>query len=191
MNCLKIKNLIRKLWILLENKFEKHSIYQKEKTHNEFLKRLENAKSCVCLFGLKFPNYFTTHNKIYTALKHLEKKNPKVKVKIFIPNKKIVEKLEKLNIYPHKENISRGNIYKIHSFQDDFEKLNIEIIEYNCFVPFGFSAIDVDLHNSFVHISKVKRNFYIKDSEFFNIYKNPTLNKLFIKLINIIIRSKR
>ena len=47
MNCLKIKNLIRKLWILLENKFEKHSIYQKEKTYNAFLKRLENAKSCV------------------------------------------------------------------------------------------------------------------------------------------------
>ena len=173
------------LWNILNQKANKYKQpkYKKEHTRKEFLQRIENAKSCIYMFGLKFPNYFTNENKIYTSLKHLEKKNPNVKVKIFVPDIRVIRKIEKLGIYPHNHNNTRKNIHKLQDFKEDFEKLNIEIIEYHKFIPFGFSAIDIDTNNSFMHISKVKKGEYIKDSEYFSIKNDKNISKIILYII--------
>jgi len=47
------------------------------------------------------------NDKIFIALKRLEKINPNVEVKIFIPNLKVKNIIEKLNIYLYKYNTIR------------------------------------------------------------------------------------
>jgi hypothetical protein len=175
------------LWNLLEQKANKYKVtkFQKEKSFREFLNKIENAKSSIYLFGLNFPKYMTNPNKIFTSLKKLEKNNPNVEVKIFIPNLKVKDKIKQMNIYPPKYNmdILRINLHKIQDFQDDFEYLNIKVIEYNKYINFGFSAIDIDINNSFIHISKVRKNEYIKDAEYFNIEKDKSISYLMGKII--------
>ena len=123
------------------------------------------------------------NDKIFIALKRLEKINPNVEVKIFIPNLKVKNIIEKLNIYLYKYNTIRRYWQKIQNFTQDFQTLNIKIIEYSKFINFGFSAIDIDTNNSFIHISKVRKNEYIKDAEYFNIHNDRSISKLISKII--------
>ena len=123
------------------------------------------------------------NDKIFIALKRLEKINPNVEVKIFIPNLKVKNIIEKLNIYLYKYNTIRRYWQKIQNFTQDFQTLNIKIIEYSKFINFGFSAIDIDTNNSFIHISKVRKNEYIKDAEYFNIHNDRSISKLILKII--------
>ena len=174
-------------WNNLEQKAKKYKISknQKEKTFSNFLTKIKNAKKSVYLFGLNFPNYMTNSNdKIFMALKYLDKNNPSVKVRVFIPNLKIKNYIETISIYPHKYNTLRRDWNKLQDFTNDFKNLNIKVITYNKFINFGFSVIDIeDNKNSFIHISKVIKNQNIKDAEFYNIEKDKSVNYLIKKIV--------
>lgn len=183
--------ILNKLWNILEVKANKYKVskFQKEKSFVNFLSKIENAKSSIYLFGLNFPNYMTNpSSKIFIALKKLEQNNPNVKVKIFIPSLYIKHKIEQMNIYPPRYDRLRRDWYKIQEFQNDFEHLNIEVIEYSRFINFRFSIIDIDTKNSFMHISKVRKNEFIKDAEYFNIEKDKSINYLMDKIVKEIER---
>jgi len=174
-------------WNHLEQKAKKYKISknQKEKTFSDFLAKIRNAKSSVYLFGLNFPNYMTnSDDKIFMALKYLDKNNTSVKVRIFIPNLKIRNYIETIGIYLPKYNSLRRDWNKLQDFTNDFENLDIKVITYSKFINFGFSAIDIEeSKNSFVHISKVIKNQNIKDAEFYNIEKDKSVNYFIEKIV--------
>jgi hypothetical protein len=183
------KTVINKLFKLLETRGLKYKVakYKKNDSRKKFIQRLEKAQNNIHLFGLNFPNYFTTReSKIINAFKTLEKQEKYIDVYIYMPTNKVRNHLNSLNIYK-KENTpqyNNTNIYMLRELNKRFHYLNVKLVIYDQLFMFGGSAIDLGTNDAFVHLSKVKRNELIENAEYFNIkYKNSKLLVTFIKII--------
>jgi hypothetical protein len=176
--------LIAKVFQLLHQNADNLKIekYKKDDSRKHFFERLKQAKSSIHLFGLNYPNYFTTGNhKIYDALKYLDKNKSNIEVYIYIPSLKVRDEISKLNIYPKNKDPKniRINIDSIKDFQQKFKNLKINVIEYTQLYMIGLSAIDIETEDSFLHLSQVKRDELIEEAEYFDIDYSPEYQPLF------------
>lgn len=177
-------NLIKQLFHLLDEKNSDLKIlkYNKEESKNIFLERIQNATDNIHLFGLNFPNFFTTVNdKILQTLKELDKKNLPIEVFIYIPSIQIRDKITTLNIYeadlsPEKIRINVDMISS--NLQEKFNNIKINVTEYTKLYKIGISAVDLGTENAFLHLSQVKENELIKNAEYFNIEYSETATPL-------------
>jgi hypothetical protein len=167
--------LIENLFNLLDEKCNelKTEKYKKEESRNEFIEKLKSTNTNIHLFGLNFPNFFTTaNNKILQSLKSLDKRNIDIEVFIYIPSLKVRDQISKLNIYEDNLNpeIVRINVDMISSgLQEKFNNLKIKVIEYNELYKIGITAIDIETENAFLHMSQIKENELIKHAAYFNV----------------------
>jgi hypothetical protein len=167
--------------------------YTKDDTRDDFTSRLRNAQQSIHLFGLNFPNYFTTpKHRIRDALQHLEDNKKEIDVFIYIPSLKIRDKISELNIYPKEQDPKqlRFNIDNIIDYANKCKYIKIEIIEYNDLYKIGLSAIDLGTEKAFLHLSQVKENEMIKDAEYFDLEYTEEFMPLFDGIDELLKRTR-
>jgi hypothetical protein len=161
--------------------------YKKDANRKHFLEHLKQAKKDIHLFGLNYPNYFTTCNhKIYDVLKYLDENKSNIEIYIYIPSLKVRDEISKLNIYPKNKDPKniRVNIDLIKDFQQKFKNLKIKVIEYPQLYMIGLSAIDIETEDGFLHLAQVKRDELIEEAEYFDINYSAEYRPLFNMIKN-------